>query len=650
MLKDKVVETLGQDSLLMPAWITSALLANDRIKLYLSIIQSAQQHAENPSSAIFDWRGELTRAGLKDFDWLIDLIKTATIKADKLILSDFQRLIDALATDMKIMSRPICDTTQNSHQELTNIRDEWIKQLESYFDQNGISREMINALTHGDRKSGISFHLLVMDLHKELNKLSATLSNENIDGAHVWSIQAGDRPLIKAFMSGIRSTEKLKFTHPGLDTAVTRSDQKLLIQNDIGTNDAHVLVIEIVKRTITLTYSDLHSSRFGFFVRMLENIGFVWEIFDPVLSNGLNAGKPYQVGKATLSAKSSEDLLNNLNAIASRIVFVIDWNHARKRLQLFVPKAEAIRILQYSSDHNFGHMGWLLAGGEQLIYEAMQSVDNEVFKIGCRLDDVLGPASAKTFLIELLRIASHLLLQNLPKSLVLDSTRVLLTDILKQRTFEFDLIAEHAAYCHALCEGLGNLIDNDTAHHPESIAAIIAQSKSWEQRADQQLILARKKAARQSRWQPISDLLERADDFADAIEEAIFVYGLTLHTPQIGLPTEVRVAIAELTAHTLAGIQDYIKAIEYARHLHTGQENNKDQLLHLLWKVFHAEQLCDESLRLCRIAIIQVLYEKPIEYSLANELVSTIESATDSLLATSYCLKDIAFPLQGSNT
>ena len=41
MDKQKAVATLGQNSLLLSAWITAALLANDRLKLYLSVLQSA---------------------------------------------------------------------------------------------------------------------------------------------------------------------------------------------------------------------------------------------------------------------------------------------------------------------------------------------------------------------------------------------------------------------------------------------------------------------------------------------------------------------------------------------------------------------------------------------------------------------------------
>jgi hypothetical protein len=39
MLKEKAVASMGQQSLLLPAWIKAALLANDRLKLCLTMLR-----------------------------------------------------------------------------------------------------------------------------------------------------------------------------------------------------------------------------------------------------------------------------------------------------------------------------------------------------------------------------------------------------------------------------------------------------------------------------------------------------------------------------------------------------------------------------------------------------------------------------------
>jgi hypothetical protein len=55
MLKDKAIESLGEDTLLIPAWITEALRANDRLKLLLTLLQSAEQHATDPKAKQIDF-------------------------------------------------------------------------------------------------------------------------------------------------------------------------------------------------------------------------------------------------------------------------------------------------------------------------------------------------------------------------------------------------------------------------------------------------------------------------------------------------------------------------------------------------------------------------------------------------------------------
>lgn len=109
-----------------------------------------------------------------------------------------------------------------------------------------------------------------------INKLAGELTSEVIDGAHVWELQPQDRGRVLAFMRGLNRTAVLKFDHPGLDTAATHDGDRLLIQNDIGTNDAHVLVLQVSGHAITLTYSDLHRVRLEFFQSLLEPYGAQW--------------------------------------------------------------------------------------------------------------------------------------------------------------------------------------------------------------------------------------------------------------------------------------------------------------------------------------------------------------------------------------
>jgi uncharacterized protein Yka (UPF0111/DUF47 family) len=647
MRKELAVASLGQQSLLLPAWVKSALAANDRLKLLLTLLQSAAQHAAAPHAPLMDWRHDLAQAGLRDASWLRDLPATAYFAGDMLVLPQLGQFIDALSADLVLMARPVCDGGMEGAQQLAARRDIWLQRLRQMAAQEGLPRATLTALTDGNRKHGDSFHILVMDLHKQLNAVAGDIATENLDGAQVWQLDDDDRPLVQAFMRGLNRTAPLKFSHPGLDTAATRDGARLLIQNDIGTNDVHVLVIAVEHHEISLTYSDLHAERFAFFRQMLEDAGYAWTVFDPATSEGLNEGKPYMIGKAVLKAKG-QDLLDGLEAAASRIVFVIDWNHARKRLQIFVGKPQARAILRRAAQEEWGHMGWLQAGGERLVFNAMQAVDSDAFRIGDRLDDVLGEEEASTFLLNLMRMSSTMFRQQQPSALIADEARMLLARAMQRRTFEFDLLAEHAAYCHALALALCDALERNGEGDASRVADLVLRAKSWERQADHQLMDARQRAERHSRWLPLVDLLEKSDDVADALEEAIFIQSMTQGEPLSGLPAPVNQALCRLADTTLAAIGDQVRAIETARLVNARSDPEDSELfLQALWRMLRAERLCDDLSRQARVTIVGALHASPAGFQLATDLANTIEKASDDLLSAGYALRKLVLAKTG---
>ncbi len=644
MLKQQAVATLGHQSLLVPALVKSALAANDRLKLYLTLVQIAGQQARQPETPLGTWQGELASAGLDNAGWLRDLVKGAYLNDGVLILPHQERLAEALASDLNTMARPLCEGGLEGASQWSPRRDFWLRHLESLEADEGLEPETLALLTHGERHLGDSLHLFIMDMHKALNRVSHDMATEILEGAHVWQITDADRPLISAFMAGLQRTAPLKLSHPGLDTAVTRDGERLLIQNDIGTNDAHVLVIEVEGLNISLTYSDLHGSRFKFFGAMLEELGFTWQAFDPVTDSALNAGKPYHVGRARFNARDRTALLKALRESASRIVFVIDWNRARKQLQNFVSKAQARAILGKAAREEWGHMAWLHAGGKQLVFDAMQAVDNETFRVGDRLDDVLGESAARDYLTELLRIASAMALRQQPEALVADEARLLLLRTVRQRTSEFDRLAEHAAYCHALALGLLEALENSHDWDGRQADAHLLRAKGWERQADHLVMDARQRAQRQTRWLPMMQLLARADDIGDALEEAIFIHNMARETPDAMPSGETRDLLIQLADITLAAIQDHIKAVEIARHLGEGAERqDSEEFLQILWRILRAERICDDLSRKARRHMIRTLHQSPAALLVATDLATTIEQASDALLETGYALREMLF-------
>ncbi len=676
MQKSEAVAAMGKSSLLIPAWIKAALAANDRLKLYLTILQASAAHAARPDAKVLDLSLETTAAGIEG-RWLREVLAGSSHVDGALFIPDLGRIAQRLVEDLRVMARPLLE--DNSAGEDTRDRvNHWIEWLDQLGDnaknRQTLSEEQLRSLTSGKRVSkkpdkqvgkregkrghgDDSLHLLVMDLHKQLNRLAGTLSNEQIAGAHVWQLIPADRARVAAFMQGLNRTAPLKFDHPGLDTAATRDGKRLLLQNDIGTNDAHVLVLQVEGQTVTLHYSDLHRSRFEFFQELLNPFGAKWAETQSKVDASLNQGQAYTFGTAQFVCATEAELDKTLMGIGSRIVFLIDWNRARKRLLPFVGKADAIGVLSEAARLDAGHMAWLKVGGEQIIFSAMQAAGEGAFHIGDRLNAVLGDPDAKAFLVEVLCLASKALLAGQPAALVVDETRMLLARRMRQRSSEFDLIEEHAAYCHALAQAVSDGLAHDLTsesgkrdHKASGKAArkLAERAKSWERKADHLVMRARDQAQCQRRWQPVVRLLELSDDIADALEEAAFLLSLIAEDHRQGWSAEVHEIVSKLAQAVLFAMQEHIKALAIARRLGHGNEaGDNDAFLAASWNVLRSERECDELLRAARRAILASVKD-PAALMLANNLAIALELASDRLLVAGYALRDVAFDQAGN--
>jgi uncharacterized protein Yka (UPF0111/DUF47 family) len=644
MKKAQAVASLGQQKLILPAWVKAALAANDRLKVYLTVLQTASSHASHPNRDLPDLVNEIAAAGLTT-GWLHDLAATATRIDEDLFIPDLSRLVKCLVDELETMARPVLETTMAGTEPHPRVQHwlDWLGALPS----DRLSDRQVEALTHGRRGGQDSLHLLVMDLHKQINHLSGELASEVIDGANVWELQPEDRARVVAFMRGLNRTAALKFEHPGLETAATRDGERLLLQNDIGTNDAHVLVLQVTTHTITLTYSDLHRRRLEFFQSLLSPFGAQWSGLESRTSADLNDGAAYSVATAQFDCRDERTLDAALEGIASRIVFLIDWNRARKRLKAFVEKEEAIAVLAEAARLDVGHRAWLQVGGEQLIFAAMQAVGEGAFRIGERLDEVIGGADARAFLVAVMQLACEALRSGQPSALVADETRMLLAQHVRHRTSEFDLLAEHAAYCHALAQAISDGLVHGVESSGKAAKELAARAKAWERKADHLVMQAREKAERQPRWRPVARLAEQSDDVADALEEAAFLISLIADHHMKGWNADVRKVLKRLAALVLQATQDYVKALTIARTLGSDSDAvDNDAFLGATWRVLQAERQCDALLRDARRVILGTLQDAP-SLMLANDLAAALESASDHLLTAAYALRDVAFNKAG---
>jgi uncharacterized protein Yka (UPF0111/DUF47 family) len=628
--KTRILDSLNEQALLLPSLVNRALAANDRAKYRFTLLQAAQAHAEQPDAVSSSLRAERLAAGVQDADLDRLVAESERIGNARYRIPDVARLVESLLGDVAEMLQPLrlADTPESASFAL-RMDSLAVAAAES----DVMTAEAIHSLTSGDRAGGDSLHLLVMDMHKVLNALQKSLASETIEGCRAYGIRNADRALIAAFMAGVNRTAPLKFDHPGLSTTATRVGDKLVLQNDIGTTDAHVLVIHVAGRTVTLTYTDVHLPRLLFFQSLFDGYEVKWQDTRSRADSGMEDGV-YHLSVGTYTARNGAQLLNYLGHLGSRLVYLIDWNRARKRLRQFLPRKAAVDLLKWAADRDIGHMAWLKAGGEQLIYDAMSFAFGTQLKPGDRLDDLLTAPRAMEFLCFNFQQAHDGLTQGRPVSLVADEIRTeLASQVRSTEDALLDTALEHAGLIVELADTMRSALEAAQAGRQDDVAAMAERAKSWETAADRELNAAR--AARQEGENFVLLLMSKADDIADDLEEAVFHLTLSPRAPAAAL-----VALERLVDQVASAGRGLVKALSASRHARRGvpREDMEDflQAVHSIRTMEHASDLA----------------EREVKHTLANdvrpfaevfgivEAARNLEEAADGLMHVALLLRD----------
>ena len=494
--------------------------------------------------------------------------------------------------------------------------------------------DYVDALTRADRGTGDSVHLLVMDLHRELNRLQRDIAEESVDGATVYGLKDTDQALVAAFMAGVNSTAPLKFDHPGLGTTATHAGDRLVIQNDLGTTDAHVLVLHVVGLTLTVMYTDIHAARLRFFQTLLEPMGFQWTA-QPAAPTA--PGCELCVGQVTSADASA--LAQRLTRLGSRLVFLIDWNRARKRLGRFLKKADAIAVLAWAADHNVGHRAFLQLGDVALVYTAMERAARTQIRYGARLDEILGREAAQTFLQAVLAIATNGLRERKSVRLVQDEIQAeLLTHFQSGEQRALNLAAEHAM----LVTGLAGLVRDALARADSGIDRIAlqgfaARAKAWETRADGIVNRSRTLLGQLNANSGLSYLLAEADDVADGLEEAAFLLTLVPHEHSTRKALD---ALRDLTDLITRGAQEYVKCLECAQDARRlGSREAVEEFLVAVDAVSAFEHTSDDRERTVQAVFIETCSDFR-ELHVLSALTERLGDASDALARSALILRD----------
>lgn len=629
--KRAIVEVLGEPGILAPDAIARSLVANDRVKYYFALLQTARSQAEHPNQTTSDLKAERVASRIED-EWLDDVV-TGTRKERKASyrIPHGLEILRRIQSSIEVM----LECLPSDEQDRFRGR---LKALEMPSPEHGsLPASLIQAITSGDRKAGDSLHLVVMDAHKAINRLETATAVESLDGALVHQLSERSRARVKAFMAGLNRTAPLKFDHPGLGTAATEHDGRLLIQNDIGTTDAHVLVIRVDDQTVTVTYTDIHLARLEFFRSLLEDYGLVWDKAEERESAKLETGQ-YILSTGRFEAADEERLQTFLGQLGSRIVFLIDWNKMRKRLRAFVDKKQAVRVLKWAADKQYGHRALLEVGGERALAEAVEYAAGPQLRYGVRLDQMIDAERAVEFLQHALQLAATGLLSRRSRRNIKDEIKASLRAAFEtERLRVFDIAAEHAAVGFDLASHLVEAIGRQDSELDRAwIARFATRADAWERRADQLLNDARDEIKRFARPRLLLDVFERADDAVDELEEAAALVELTRAT---AVPADTMQRVRILAELSLSAARELVRSVECAATVSRSDiRDDLDEFMQSLEALIKIEHDADTGLRSLRRHVLEQELDQR-QLMVLRELAQAIENATDAYAHAGQALK-----------
>jgi len=639
--KASIVASLGERKLALPRLVNNALEANDRIKYFFTVLQAARRQADDPDEVPPRLSNERLQAGIDDATLDDTPAESLCVEAGIYRVPGLSRILGSIRADLEVMLAPVLaaeDELPAEERESLGSRAAGVLPSIEEMEGERIRGETIERLTRAERGKGDSLHLLVMDVHKVLNRLQRAVAGETLDGAAVYQLSPEDRPVVQAFMRGLRSTAPLKFDHPGLGTTATRAGPRLVIQNDIGTTDAHVLVVHVESLACSITYTDVHLQRLLFFQSLFAGHAVEWEDTRSVRDRRMEDGL-YHLALGRHKAVSEREQLDYVEFLASRIVFLIDWNKARKRLRGLVGKRTALRILKWAADEGVGHMGFLRLGGDRVVLEALDFAARGELHLGQSLEDLLGTSRATEFLQFVLRIASEGARDGRPDSLVIDEIRAeLLNHVRSSGRGLLDLVLDHAALIveigGAVRDALQGLRDSNGPAQAEELAA---RAKDWESDADRLLNQVRGASAVSADTRFLKSLIEAADDVADDLEDAAFFVTLLDPRPDL-LP--VLEALIDLGSLLVTGTRELVRALSTLRSGTPGaaREDTID-FLEAIHRIAAIEREADVSRR----HVAGMLARSAVDAKqifVASECAARLERGSDALLRVAFRLRD----------
>ncbi|MGD0493208.1 MAG: DUF47 family protein [Steroidobacteraceae bacterium] len=622
-MKTQILAAIGEKELQPLTLLNSALAANDRIKFAFSLLQMAASHAAHPDRPTSTLKQERVACGIDDPE--LDGVSAGSHMAGAACcIPAASRILRRIADDIRIMATPLLASRPNG---LAARVDGLMRTLPTGADDL-LDPHAIAAMTQIGAAGADSLHQLVMDMHKQLYAMQADLAEETVDGAAAYGLADADRPLVSAFMKGVNRTAKVKFGHPGLATTATRAADQLVVQNDIGTTDAHVIVIRVKLLAVTVTYTDVHPERLAFFQEMLKSRALIWDQGRQAL---LADKEPFYLTNGRHECSDAAACGDLLEFLGSRLVFLIDWNRARKQLRTFLRRADRLALLGWAAETELGHRGFLELGGARMVNQAIEATAASSMRFGDRLCDVLGDTQTVEFLKSAFRAAADGMLAGDSHTLIHDRVRVTLAAHFNNEERQLlQLAGEHAG----LIFEIATLVRSALRSGEEIGDKHVLRAARYEHDADQLVRDTREAVRRRGDHAVFLQLLEAADDAADELEDAAFL--LNIETLQ-GKALESLQGLADLLVDSS---QEWIKALGHAAQIgRSASALEAEDFLTAIDRVTAIEHEADDAQRTVASSAIQHSGDFR-QLHLFTAIGAKLEAAADALKHACLILRD----------
>jgi len=631
-MKSEILKYLGNTEVLLPALIGEGLQANERVKIRLSVLQAAARHVAAPEITKFDLDEECRAAGI-DVGSMRALVEGANGLADGATNAPGLRdLGNAVWDEVGTMIRAV-KAGDEAQGEAAQRRLAAIRKLCALGSADTVMGDEIRKLTAVTEGNGL--HRLIMDLHKVLNALAVAHAEEELAGAHVYSLRDEDRPAVEAFMRGLGSTRALKFDHPGLTTTASRAGARLTIQNDIGETDAHVIVITIENNTLTVTYTDVHRARAEFFTGLLRSFPVQWSGLDRNSAQGLgDEGSFYLItGRLPFTSVTARDAF--LEELGGSLTFLIDWNKARKVLRSWVSNGDAVRILDWAARNRVGHRAFLELGGSELVASAVHHAALTRIGFGERLDDALGREAAIDFLQSALKVSAMALLKGDSVRLARDRIETeLLRHLQRVEGALLAVVLRQAGLARDIASGIARSVAARTANRRFDRAGLAGRARRIEEKADKIAIEAREQIRRFNADPAIQQLIDAVEQAIDELEQAAFVASLG----PADIAADLLKPLGELANAAVAGAEAVAMGVAAGVDVPEGQRIDAEDALAAAGRLIQIEHNGDAAEREITALVLDNGYDLKTTLAVL-ELARALERATDRFAGFGHLLR-----------